>query len=72
VTGEDDIARFDSRRYRESSHHSEGGAAELADMTSVPTPEAMVAMLVHKDEQPLGEVTASILMIDEAGQHSVR
>ncbi len=48
------------------------GAAELADVTSVPTPKAAAAMLVGEDEEALGEMAASVLQVDEAGQHCIR
>ncbi len=40
-------------------------------MASMPTPKAAAAVLISKDEEALGEVTASVLKIDEARQHSL-
>jgi hypothetical protein len=53
-------------------HCPERGVAELADMASVPTPEAAVSVLASKDEEPLSQVAAGILEINEAGKHSIR
>jgi hypothetical protein len=45
----------------------QGGAAELTDMTSMPTPKATSAVLIGEDEEALGEMAASILQVDETG-----
>jgi hypothetical protein len=41
-------------------------------MTSVATPGAAEAMLVREDEDPLRQMTAGILKVFKAGQHSIR
>jgi hypothetical protein len=41
-------------------------------MTSVPTPKASAAVSVCEHEKLLGKVAASVLEIDEAGQHRTR
>jgi hypothetical protein len=38
----------------------------------MPTPEATAAVLVSKDEEALGKMTAGVLEVDETGQHGVR
>jgi hypothetical protein len=54
-------------RGRGGPHHLEGGAAELSHMTSVVTAEATAVVLVSKNKL-LGQVTASVLQINKAGE----
>jgi hypothetical protein len=40
-------------------------------MASMPTPKTAAAVLISENEEALGEVTTSVLKVDEARQHSL-
>jgi hypothetical protein len=56
----------------EGPHSSEGEAAELVKVTSMPTPEALAAVLVCEYEEALCEVAPSVLEVNEAKQDCIR
>jgi hypothetical protein len=41
-------------------------------MTSMPTPEATLAVVVREYDELLGKVATSFLEVNETGQHKVR